>query len=230
MNKEDKNNLPFDLSHVKDAINISTLKNIIYFSGGIIVFLLGVLLYGIFLNMTEDSLIERLNKLGISTIQKPLIVVDRKAYTLSLYDDTIMVKVYRVNFGQNISDPKIFAHDNATPVGEYEVTGINHSHKYYKFIRLNYPNVNDAANALRKGMISQKEYDDIKFQNYYGGGPAYNNTLGGNIGIHGIGEYNGIFKNLPFNFNWTDGSIALNNENIDELLTVISKGTKIVIQ
>jgi len=54
--------------------------------------------------------------------------------------------------------------------------------------------------------------------------------LGGDIGIHGIGRLNFFFKNLPFVFNWTDGSIALSNENIDELISVVKVGTKIVIR
>ena len=55
-------------------------------------------------------------------------------------------------------------------------------------------------------------------------------VLGGNIGIHGIGRLNSIFKNLPFVYNWTDGSIALSNEDLDEILTVINTGTNIVIK
>ncbi len=48
--------------------------------------------------------------------------------------------------------------------------------------------------------------------------------LGNNIGIHGIGRLNFIFKNLPFIYNWTDGSIAVSNENIDEIYSVAKKG------
>lgn len=54
--------------------------------------------------------------------------------------------------------------------------------------------------------------------------------LGGNIGIHGIGRLNPIFKNLPFVYNWTDGSIAISNESLDELLSVINTGTQVVIK
>ncbi len=51
--------------------------------------------------------------------------------------------------------------------------------------------------------------------------PYENTILGGEIGIQGIGEYNLIFKNLPFVFNWTNGSAAISNESIDELLSVV---------
>ena len=83
---------------------------------------------------------------------------------------------------------------------------------------------------MRKGWISQKEFNDIKFQYYYEGCTRFNKILGGNIGIHGIGELNYVFKNLPFVFNWTNGSIAMSNENIDELYSVIKIGTEVDIK
>jgi hypothetical protein len=102
--------------------------------------------------------------------------------------------------------------------------------KYHKFLRLNYPNLNDATEALRKGIISQKEFDKLSFQFYYDDCPDLVTALGGNIGIQGIGEYNSIFKNLPFVYNWTDGSVAVSNESIDEIYSVVKKGTKVVIK
>ena len=54
--------------------------------------------------------------------------------------------------------------------------------------------------------------------------------LGGEIGIHGIGRLNYIFKNLPFVYNWTNGSIAMSDEDIDELYSVVKLGTKVVIK
>ncbi|HQJ45413.1 MAG TPA: L,D-transpeptidase, partial [Ignavibacteriaceae bacterium] len=59
---------------------------------------------------------------------------------------------------------------------------------------------------------------------------SYNQVLGGNIGIQGIGRLNYVFKNLPFVYNWTDGSIALSNEDLDEIIKVIKPGTQIVIK
>lgn len=47
---------------------------------------------------------------------------------------------------------------------------------------------------------------------------------------YGIGRLNPIFKNLPFVYNWTDGSIALSNEDLDEILTVTKQGTQVVIK
>ena len=61
--------------------------------------------------------------------------------------------------------------------------------------------------------------------------PGFKYTyLGGNVGIQGIGRLNFLFKYLPFNYNWTDGSVAISNENMDELYSVVKKGTRVVIK
>lgn len=167
---------------------------------------------------------------GYKTLKNTQIVIERRNYCLNLYEDSVLIKTYRANFGRNISLPKSKKDDNATPVGEYRICDIDTVHKYYKFLRINYPNLNDAAEALRKGIISQKEFDELKFEFYYEDCPSDNTALGGGIGIHGIGEYNSIFKNLPFVFNWTDGSVAVTNESINEIYSVVKKGTKVVIK
>jgi murein L,D-transpeptidase YafK len=167
---------------------------------------------------------------GFRILKNANIVIDRKSYQLNLYEDTVLVKSYRVSFGKNISKHKNRADDNATPVGEYKICDIDTLHQYHKFLKLNYPNLDDAAEVLRLGLISQKEFDDIRFQFYYGDCPEYNKILGGNIGIHGIGRLNYIFKNLPFVYNWTNGSIAMSDEDIDELYSVTGKGVTVVIK
>jgi murein L,D-transpeptidase YafK len=223
-------NIQFGPIKVSDYLNKDVLKNIIYLTFAIIVFFFGVIVYGIVLNLRDVPLSEALLKSGYSEITNPKIVIDRHNYTLGIYQDSVLVKNYRVSFGKSVQAPKTRAGDKATPVGVYKICKIYTTHKYYKFFQLNYPNLEDGADALRKGLISQTEYNDLKFQYYYEGCTRYNNVLGGNIGIHGIGELNYIFKNLPFVFNWTDGSIAMSNENIDEIYSVIREGTEVVIK
>ena len=211
-------------------INKSTLKNAIYFSGGIILFMAGVIIYGIIINLREIPLSEAMKLKGYDKLKNPNIVIDRKTYTLNLYEDTVLIKSYRASFGKNINTPKSRANDEATPVGDYQICSIDTISKYHKFLRLNYPNIHDDTEGLRMGLISQITYDNLKFEFYHEGCPSSNTALGGNIGIEGIGEYNSIFKNLPFVYNWTNGSIAVSNESIDEIYSVIKKGTKVVIK
>jgi murein L,D-transpeptidase YafK len=168
--------------------------------------------------------------MGYTELTNPNLVIDRKNYTLSLYEDSVLIKNYRAGFGKSIKQPKKRAGDNATPVGEYQICSIDTAHKYHKFLKLNYPNLDDAADALRKGWISQKEFNEIKFQYYYEGCIERSIVLGGNVGIHGIGKFNFIIKNLPFVFNWTNGSIAVSNEDIDEIYSIVKVGAKVVIK
>ena len=213
-----------------EYFNRSTVRNVFWFSGGIILFISGVILYGVILNIKEISLDESLKLKGIKKIEHPVLLIERKNYSLSLFEDTILIKTYRANFGRNVNTPKYKADDESTPIGEYFICSYDSVHKYHKFLMINYPNLEDAAEGLRKGLITQKEYDKIRYDFYFGSCPTIRTALGSNMGIHGIGEYNSIFKNLPFVFNWTTGSIAVTNEDIDEIYSVVKKGTKVVIK
>ncbi len=211
-------------------LNSNLIRNIVFFGGGIILFVIGCIAYGVILNLREVPLHQALTEKGFSEFDDPNIIVDRSSYTLNLYEDTVLIKSYRANFGRNVNVPKTKANDLATPVGDYKICEIDTVSKYYKFFRLNYPNIEDITEALRKGVIGQSEYDQIKFDFYYRDCPDADSPLGGNIGIQGIGKFDFIFRYLPFNYNWTDGSIAVSNENIDELYSVVKKGTKVVIK
>lgn len=219
-----------ELSRFFYFVNKNSLKTAVYFTGGIIIFLAGTILYGIILNLRESTLSEAMTEKGFKSLENTNLVIIRKVFMLQLYEDSVLIKTYRASFGKNLSAVKIKADDNATPVGEYAICEIDSNHRYHRFLHINYPNINDASEALRRGWITQKQFDKIKFEFYYEGCPQPDPFLGGNLGIHGIGKFNYIFKNLPFVYNWTNGSIAVSNEAIDEILSVVSKGTKVVIK
>jgi hypothetical protein len=205
------------------------IKNIFFFVGGIIVFLAGMVVYGIILNVSEPTLKEALAAKGFNKLTNPNIIIDKQKFALNLYEDTVFIKSYRAVFGRNHSAIKSLAKDKVTPVGQYEVIDIDTNSAYKIFFRLNYPNVNDLTEALRKGIIDEKEYNRLKFNFYYDPANCFT-PLTDSIGIHGIGRLNLIFKNLPFAYNWTSGSIAVSNESIDELYTIIKRGAKVVIK
>ncbi len=206
------------------------IKNVIYFSGSVLVFLIGVLTYGIILNTREYTLTESMLRKGLERIEKPHIVIDRSKYRLMLYSDTVMVKSYKVVFGRSNGEIKTSAEDYITPKGNYYICNIADSTRYHKLLMLNFPNCNDAAEALRNHIIRNEDYVRIAKTQKNKECPPANTVLGANIGIHGIGEYDFIFRNLPFAFNWTNGSIALSNDNIDELFGVVDIGTEVEIR
>jgi murein L,D-transpeptidase YafK len=189
-----------------------------------------MIVYGVILNSAEITLSEAMTSKGFEKLDNVNIVVEKNKYSLNLYSDTTLIKSYKVVFGRNEKKKKIDLNDQATPVGEYKICDIKTEDNYYKFFKLNYPNKNDASEALRNGIISRSEFISITEAQKEGLCSPADTRLGSNIGIHGIGKYNYIFKNLPFIFNWTNGSVALSNENIDELYSVVEIGTKVVIK
>jgi hypothetical protein len=206
------------------------IRNVVFFSGGIVLFITGCVIYGIILNLREIPLNQAIAEKGITKLDEANLIIDRKAYKLMLYNDTVFIKSYKANFGRNVLAPKCKDGDYATPVGEYKICDIDSVNRYHKFFKLDYPNLIDAREALRKGVISQSVFDKLKFDADYDVCPDSSTYLGGNVGIQGIGRLNIIFKYLPFNYNWTDGSVAISNEDMDELYTVVKKGTKVVVK
>lgn len=78
---------------------------------------------------------------------------------------------------------KKLSEDGATPVGTYKICNISQNYVYHKFLKLNYPNLEDASEALRKSLITQKQFNQIKFEFYYEECVNGNTILGGDIGI-----------------------------------------------
>lgn len=226
MNPEPEENT----NSVMSVLSSPLLRNVIFTIGAMALFVSGVIVYGVILNLREIPLSDAMAEKGFRKLDNVNLLIDRKTFTLSLYEDTVFIKSYRVNFGRNLSDKKKLSNDGATPIGTYKICNISEDQTYYKFLKLNYPNLEDAAEALRKSIITQKQFNQLKFEFYYEECISSNSVLGGNIGIHGIGRLNPIFKNLPFVYNWTDGSIAISNESLDELLSVINTGTQVVIK
>lgn len=217
-------------NNVITFISSPLLRNVIFTIGAMALFISGVIVYGVILNLREISLSEAMSQKGFRKLSEVNLIIDRRNFTLNVYEDTVFIKSYRVSFGRNLSDKKKLSGDGATPIGVYKICNISSDETYYKFLKINYPNLEDASEALRKSLITQKQFNQIKFEFYYEECVSSNTVLGGNIGIHGIGRLNPIFKNLPFVYNWTDGSIALSNESLDEILSIINIGTQVVIR
>ncbi len=204
------------------------LRNLVYFSISTILFFGGMIVYGIVLNLREDTLEELMQQKGLTKLSNVQLVVSRHNYKLDLYSDSVLIKTYKAIFGQGTGRIKTSRFDNITPRGVYHICRIDTNNYYYKKMFLNYPNKNDAAEAFKNGIITRSEYDLITSGSLKC--PPDETRLGADIGIHGIGEYNFIFKNLPFAFNWTNGSIAVSNEDIDELLSVVKIDTRVEIR
>lgn len=187
-----------------------------------------MILYGMALNFSEMTLSEAAAEKHLRYLTNIHIVVEKRKYRLDLYSDTTLVKSYKAVFGRSNLQKKVSFNDKKTPSGKYLICDIDTVSQYRKFFRINYPNETDLQEALRQGLITEAEFEKayLAIQNNQCPQSAKINQLG----IHGIGRLNFIFKNLPFVYNWTNGSIAISNESVDELYPLIKQGTEVEIK
>ena len=120
-----------------------------------------------------------------------------------------------VSIGRNGTTSNKITLDQKTPLGSFRIADIRKSDRYYRFIALDYPDLSYARRALVDGVIDDEAYAAILSAHEQGVQPPASTPLGGHIGIHGIGDGD---LAIHQEFNWTEGCVALTNEEIDELL------------
>lgn len=109
--------------------------------------------------------------------------------------------------------------DGRTPEGEFYVFTKNPESKFHLSLGLSYPGREDAERGLKANLITQAEYDEIVSAIAEKRMPLQKTKLGGEIYIHGGGTES----------DWTDGCIALKNEEMTELFDSIPVGAKVTV-
>ena len=140
------------------------------------------------------------------------------------------VKKYDISHGRGGKGAKIRSGDNKTPTGTYRAIDFKTNSKFHFFIQLNYPNPLDAWRGYRNDIISGAEFKQIIQAYNRKSLPPQTTGLGGYIGIHGIGLMTAEKSRIHEAHNWTEGCIAVRNEEINELRKYITLGTKVVIR
>jgi lipoprotein-anchoring transpeptidase ErfK/SrfK len=163
----------------------------------------------IFNRYADRSHINKWQRLAKETIDEsknsdiPAIIVNKSKRVLVLYKSGVPFKTFNVGLGRNGSLDKLHAGDNSTPEGEYRVIKKISVNRYHKALLINYPNEEDRRNFIRakkKGLI-----------------PA-GARIGGLIEIHGGGKDS-----------MTYGCIAMDNNAIDDIFSLVPVGTKVTI-
>ncbi len=156
------------------------------------------------------------------------ILIDTGDSVLKIMDHQQIVKTFDdISVGRGgVADLHIKG-DDKTPRGEFSIVRINWDSKFQTFFEINYPTTHHARLALDQGIIDQSTFNKIKLQQINTGTAPRNTELGAFLGIHGIG--NGDLE-VHQSFNWTNGCVALTNEQIDLLSKWIKIGTKVVIE
>jgi len=156
------------------------------------------------------------------------LVIWKSQYSLTLFKGDAPVKTYWAVFGKGYGEgDKERAGDRRTPEGDFYISSMNHSKRFYKFLGLSYPGLKHAERGLQRGLISPREYGEIEKAVQERRQPPWETRLGGAIGIHGrMLEDASVWAMRK---NWTDGCIALSNIDIDEIFSVVSLGTPVTI-
>nr|WP_237476242.1 L,D-transpeptidase family protein [Vibrio eleionomae] len=136
-----------------------------------------------------------------------LVKVDKSKRRLYLYDSGTVVREYRIALGKNPHGPKRQQGDQRTPEGHYYLDEVITDSQYYKAFHISYPNQDDQQQALQRGV-----------------------DPGGDIMIHGIKNDEHRPPAFVQSFDWTNGCIALTNQEMDELIELVKEGTRIEIE
>lgn len=154
--------------------------------------------------------------------------VDTVEHTLSVMQgDTIQAVFKNVAIGRYGTTWSKMTKDDKTPLGRFRVGWINEKSRYYRFFGLNYPNLDTAKRALDENRITRETWLSILEAKSIGKTPPQDTPLGGHIGIHGIGRGD---QEIHHEYNWTNGCIALTNEQIDQLSKWIRPGVLVNIR
>jgi murein L,D-transpeptidase YafK len=117
--------------------------------------------------------------------------------------------------------------DHRTPLGQFTIAWIPGKSHYHRFLGLNYPDLERADRALVDGEITEAQWQAIRRAAEAKRRPPQDTPLGGYIGIHGMGAGDPKIHGL---YNWTNGCIALTNDQIDRLVNWVRVGTPVEIR
>lgn len=156
------------------------------------------------------------------------VVVDTRHETVSvLKAGHTVLQLKGAAFGRGGVGKLHLQGDGRTPLGNYHIAWIDRHSPFHLFFGLDYPNVTQAVAGFSEGFIDLDLLEEIKQAIAAGRLPPQNTPLGGHIGIHGLGK-GSLWMHQRFN--WTEGCIALTNEQIEKLAQWLEIGTRVVIQ
>jgi murein L,D-transpeptidase YafK len=136
-----------------------------------------------------------------------LVVVYKHDRRLVLLSQGKELRSYKVALGGEPNGPKTRQGDHRTPEGLYVLDSRNdHSH-FYKAFHISYPNSKQVAAARKLGV-----------------------NPGGDIMLHALPKGYAFLGKAQALHDWTDGCIAVSNEEMDEIWKLVRVGTPIEIK
>jgi murein L,D-transpeptidase YafK len=133
-------------------------------------------------------------------------VVEKKAHRLSLFYAGRRVRQYQVALGKPIGD-KMSIGDRRTPEGRFWVDSRNPVSQFYLALHISYPDSAHVVRALARGI-----------------------EPGGDIMIHGLPNGKRSIGAKHRATDWTNGCVALTDEEIEEIFEAVDVGTPVEIR
>ena len=140
--------------------------------------------------------------------------------------ETLLV-LERVAFGRGGVSPLRLRGEDETPLGEFRINRINPQSRFHIFLGIDYPRMEQIDAAWRRGLIDDEEYRRSLDYGLRHGEFPQDGPLGGHIGFHGIGRGD---PEIHERFHWTEGCIAMTNEQVEKLHGLVDIGTPVVIE
>ena len=181
----------------------------------------------IFTCLTSPILLP-VNKVMAGATTDVWLAVDTDKLSLAVMQGDQPLKVFE-NIAIGSNGPTMVKHrgDEKTPLGEFTITQVKPSARFKLFMALSYPNLDHTERAFQEQRINVKEYKTLTYDLKHGRPPSQNTSLGGQLGIHGVGS--GDMK-IHESVNWTNGCIALTNDQLQELASWVAVGTRVVVR
>jgi murein L,D-transpeptidase YafK len=152
-----------------------------------------------------DSIAERAAPGGV-LLPADRVIVHKSQRRMELLRGGHTIANYKVSLGLNPSGHKQREGDYRTPEGSYHLTRRNARSDFFLSIQVSYPEPADIALARRMGW-----------------------SPGGLIMVHGLPNAPRYPRDRYLNSDWTDGCIALSNEDMLDFWLLTGPGTPIEI-
>lgn len=136
-----------------------------------------------------------------------LVVVEKEARLLKLMSGDTVIESFAISLGDSPVGHKQREGDEKTPEGRYRIDWRNPNSSYYKSLHISYPNQSDRDAAQARA-----------------------ESPGGDVFIHGLPNGMGEMGSLFAGRDWTDGCIAVNdNEAMELIWQQVKNGTPLEI-
>jgi murein L,D-transpeptidase YafK len=142
-----------------------------------------------------------------STLSADRVLVVKSEHKLTLFSRGQIIKTCKIALGGNPVGAKTQQGDHKTSEGVYVLDRRNEHSQFYRSIHISYPHAEDRARA-RKLRVSP----------------------GGDVMLHGLPNGYGWIGSAHRTRDWTDGCIAVTNEEMDEIWRTVPDGTPIEIR